>query len=193
MKGTPQDNDSNEKDENFRTILDGTTNLHGWKMCGQGRFDLIDNMIISNGGMGLLWYKEKKFRDFILKVHWKTSAKGDNSGIFVRFSDPNDDPWNAVNTGYEIQIYDAEPEDENARHRTGAVYDFAPPSMYASNEPGKWNIFEIHAIGQNYAVILNDVRITEFTGNRQLEGYIGLQNHDVGSKVCFGKIAIKEL
>jgi hypothetical protein len=35
--------------------------------------------------------------------------------------------------------------------------------------------------------------VTEFTGNRQLEGYVGLQNHDAKSRVCFGKIAIKEL
>ncbi len=192
MKGTRFEDDSNEKNENFKTILDGT-NLQGWKMCGPGRFDLIDNTTVSNGGMGLLWYEEKKFRDFILRVDWKTSAKGDNSGIFVRFSDPDDDPWIAVNTGYEIQIYEGEPQDGNATHRTGAVYNFAPPSTYASNEPGKWNTFEIHAIGQNYAVILNDTRITEFTGNRQLEGYIGLQNHDADSRVCFGKIVIKEL
>jgi hypothetical protein len=192
MRGNPFDDDNNEKHTNFKTIFDGT-NLHGWKMCGPGSFDLIDNMIISHDGMGLLWYKERKFRDFILSVYWKTTTKGDNSGVFIRFSDPDDDPWIAVHTGYEIQIYDGEPPSGNATHRTGGIYNFASPSTYASNEPGKWNIFEIHANGQNYAVILNDIKITTFTGNRQLEGYIGLQNHDPGSRVCFGKIAIKEL
>ncbi len=192
MKATRFYRDNSEKDENFRTIFDGA-NLRGWKMCGPGRFDLINKTIISSGGMGLLWYKERKFGDFILRVHWKTSAKGDNSGVFIRFSDPDDDPWIAVNTGYEIQIYDGEPEDGNAMHKTGAIYGFAPPSSGASNEPGEWNIFEIRAIGQNYSVILNDTIITEFLGNRQAEGYIGLQNHDAGSRVSFGKIAIKEL
>jgi hypothetical protein len=183
---------SYDDDNDFETILDGT-NLQGWKMCGPGMFFLEHNKIISKGGMGLLWYTKKKFLNFILKVDWKTSARGDNSGVFVRFSDPNDDPWIAVNTGYEIQIYDAEPVDGNATHRTGAVYNFAPPSTYASKEPGEWNRFEIQAIGQNYAVILNNKRVTEFIGNRQLEGYIGLQNHDAKSRVCFGKIAIMEL
>jgi hypothetical protein len=191
MKGTSFNN-NNQKDENFKTILDGTK-LHGWKMCGLGSFDIIDNAIMSNGGMGLLWYKDKMFRDFILKVHWKTSAKGDNSGVFVRFSDPDDEPWTAVNTGYEIQIYDGEPQDGNATHRTGAIYNFAPPSSYTSNEPGEWNIFEIHAIDQKYTVILNGTMITKFTGDRNLEGYIGLQNHDAHSRVYFGKIAINEL
>ena len=183
---------SYDDDNDFETILDGT-NLQGWKMCGPGMFFLGHNKIISKGGMGLLWYTKKKFLNFILKVDWKTSARGDNSGVFVRFSDPDDDPWIAVNTGYEIQICDAEPVDGNATHRTGAVYNFAPPSTYASKEPGEWNRFEIQAIGQNYAVILNNKRVTEFTGNRQLEGYIGLQNHDSKSRVCFGKVAIKEL
>src|SRR5919206_2606591 len=114
-----------DADYHFETILDGTS-IDGWKMCGQGMFFVLeDRMIISNGGMGLLWYTKKKFRDFILRVNWKTSRREDNSGIFVRFTDPDDDPWIAVNTGYEIQIYDAESEDRNATHRTGAIYDFA--------------------------------------------------------------------
>jgi hypothetical protein len=187
-----------DADYHFETILDGTS-IDGWKMCGPGMFFVLeDRMIISKGGMGLLWYTKKKFRDFILREDWKTSRREDNSGIFLRFADPDDDPAIAVNTGYEVQIYDAEPQDDaggDARHRTGAIYNFAPPSTttFASNEPGEWNTFEIHAIGQNYAVVLNNKRITEFTGNRQLEGYIGLQNHDAKSRVRFGKITIREL
>ncbi len=178
--------------DDFETILDGAI-LHDWKMCGPGAFSLGPEMIISNGGMGLLWYTKKKFLNFILTVDWKISAREDNSGVFVRFADPDDDPWIAIHTGYEIQIYDAEPADRNPMHRTGAVYNFAPPSTFASKEPGEWNTFEIHAIGQNYTIILNNKRVTEFTGNRQLEGFIGLQNHDAKSRVCFRKVAIKEL
>ena len=197
MTGSAYDNDDDHHHD-FKTILDGTS-LHGWKMSGPGRFVLENRMAMSEGGMGLLWYTKKRFRDFILRVNWKASRREDNSGVFIRFADPDDDPWIAVNTGYEVQICDAEePQDGgNATHRTGAIYDFAAPSTtatsFTSNEPGKWNTFEIHAIGQNYAVILNNKRITQFTGNRQLEGYIGLQNHDARSRVRFGKISIREL
>lgn len=189
MIGASCDHDD---DDDFEKILDDTNPL-GWKMCGLGMFVLGHKMIISNGGMGLLWYTKKKYRNIILTVDWKISARGDNSGVFVRFADPDDDLEIAVNTGYEIQIYDSEHQDGNATHRTGAIYDFAPPSTLASKEPGEWNTFEIHAIDQNYAVILNNKRVTEFTGNRQLEGFIGLQNHDANSRVGFGKIAVKEL
>jgi hypothetical protein len=35
--------------------------------------------------------------------------------------------------------------------------------------------------------------VTNFIGNRSLEGFIGLQNHDDRSKVYFRNIMIKEL
>jgi hypothetical protein len=59
---------------------------------------------------------------------------------------------------------------------------------------GRWNIFEIIVVQQSYSVTLNKIKIvTNFIGNRSLEGYIGLQNHDDGSKVYFRNIMIKEL
>lgn len=42
-------------------------------------------------------------------------------------------------------------------------------------------------------VITNGVTvISNFTGNRLLEGYIGLQNHDDNSKVFFRNVKIRE-
>ena len=143
--------------------------------------------------MGLFWYTRKKFQDFILRVLWKTSRKEDNSGVFVRFADPRNDPWIAVNTGYEIQIYSGEHHQGNATHITGAIYGFTAPSRYPVTKPGDWNWFDIGVIGQNYVVMLNNTKITEFTGRRRIDGYIGLQNHDAESRVCFGRVEIKEL
>ena len=63
--------------------------------------------------MGLLWYYRRKFKDFILELEWKTSSKGDNSGVFVRFPNPGNDPYVAVRYGYEIQIDDLAQPDGN--------------------------------------------------------------------------------
>ena len=52
--------------------------------------------------MGLLWYTNRMYSDFILKIDWKVKRRSDNSGVFIRFADA----WNAVKTGYEIQIDD---------------------------------------------------------------------------------------
>jgi Domain of Unknown Function (DUF1080) len=51
---------------------------------------------------------------------------------------------------------------------------------------------EIQAQGQFYTVIINGHKVTEFTGSRMTEGYIGLQAHDDKSKVSFRNIMIKE-
>ena len=75
---------------------------------------------------------------------------------------------------------------------TGSTGGLFIPVRHCS-PPGSWNNFEIHAIGHRYAVILNEKKVTEFTGSRLLEGYIGVQNHDADSRVAFRNIAIKEL
>jgi 3-keto-disaccharide hydrolase len=58
----------------------------------------------SEGEMGLLWYTKKKFKDFVPKLDWKISRRNDNSGVFIRFSYPDNDPLIAVNTGYEMSF-----------------------------------------------------------------------------------------
>jgi Domain of Unknown Function (DUF1080) len=46
---------------------------------------------------------------------------------------------------------------------------------------------------QKYSVTLNGKKVIPgFTGNRNTEGYIGIQNHDADSHVSFRNIRIKE-
>jgi Domain of Unknown Function (DUF1080) len=176
---------------NFTSIFDGKT-LDGWKMAGNGRFMIVesDAALQSEGGMGLLWYSENKYKNFIFKLEWKVSDEGDNSGVFVRFPDPDDNPNIAVREGYEIQIDDGAGD---PIHQTGAIYDFAAPSKIASKPPGQWNTMEIQVSSQSYTVIINGQKVTEFTGSRMTEGYVGLQAHDDKSKVSFRNILIKEV
>jgi hypothetical protein len=181
-------------DNEFTYLFDGLS-MEGWHMAGPGKFVLVeyDKSLQSEGGMGLLWYTKKKYKDFVLKVDWKVNRRNDNSGLFVRFSNPDNDPLIAVNTGYEIQIDDMAMPDGNPLHKTGAIYNFAAPSDVAASKPvGQWNTVEIKVTGQKYSVILNGEKIIpEFTGNRNTEGYIGIQNHDADSHVSFKNIRIK--
>jgi hypothetical protein len=62
-------------------------------------------------------------------LEWKVSNEDDNSGVFVRFPDPDDNPNNAVREGYEIQIDDRAGDPV---HQTGAIYDFAAPNKFQS-------------------------------------------------------------
>jgi cytochrome c len=121
------DNNNNDSNE-FTYLFDGRS-TDDWHMAGLGKFVPIghDKSLQSQGGMGLLWYTKKKYKDFVLKIEWKVSRVNDNSGIFVRFSNQDNDPWIAVNTGYEIQIDDLAMPDGNPLHKTGAIYNFAAP------------------------------------------------------------------
>ena len=161
-------------------------------MAGDGRFVIVESgaALQSEGGMGLLWYSEKEYKNFILKLEWKVAAEDDNSGVFVCFPDPDDNPNSAVREGYEIQIDD---KAGDHIHQTGAIYDFAAPSKVVSKSPGQWNTMEIQVVNQSYTVIINEQKVTEFTGSRSIEGYVGLQAHDDNSKVSFRNIMIKEV
>src|SRR5215204_4856865 len=181
---------SSNSNTNFTSIFDGKT-LNGWKMAGDGRFVILesDSALQSDKGGGLLWYSENKYKNFILKLEWRVSDEGDNSGVFVRFPDPDDSQNIAVREGYEVQI---DSKAGNPIHQTGAIYDFAAPSRIASNRIGQWNTMEIQVVNQSYTIIINEQKVTEFTGSRMTEGYVGLQAHDDKSKVSFRNIMIKE-
>src|SRR6187200_2008498 len=204
LSGTTNNSDTtdNNDDNNEFTYLFNGQSMDGWRMAGPGKFVFIeyDKSLQSEGGMGLLWYTKKKYKDFIIKIDWKVNRRNDNSGVFIRFSDPDNDPWIAVNTGYEIQIDDLATPDGNPIHKTGAIYNYAAPSdnnippSSPSKPIGEWNTFEIEAINQKYNVILNGKKvIPKFIGNRLTEGYIGIQNHDADSHVLFKNIRIREI
>jgi hypothetical protein len=176
----------------FIPLFDGTS-IADWRMCGPGRFvlDRERSLMRAEGGMGLLWYTPRMFRNFVLRLEWQENRRTDNSGVFFRFPDPGDDPWLAVREGYEIQIFD---EWHDMRHVTGAVYDLEPASHVASRPLGEWNLFEITADGPVISVRLNgETVVPGYRGDRRPEGYVGVQNHDDESHVAFRNIRIREL
>lgn len=169
-------------------LFDGKT-LDGWSMAGPGEFILEHGVLETKDGMGLLWYNKKPFKNFTLVVEWMNHRQEDNSGIFVRFPDPGNDPWVAVNGGYEIQI-----DDKSAPPNcSGSIYSIAPATKLMTYGPMRWNRYEITVVGQQYTIVVNGEKVCDFTGDRSVEGYIGLQNHDPKSKVRFRRVAIKEL
>ena len=179
----------------YRPLFDGTA-LDGWKQAGPGAFQLDDDGTMTTSGcMGLLWYAASGFSAYSLKLDWRT-AGDDNSGVFVGFP-PSDDPWSAVDNGYEIQI-DATDVPEKT---TGSVYGFQSADLNkrdrALNPPGEWNTYEIRVEGERLRVWLNGVKINDFTNTdpaRSLaDGHIGIQNHGADDQVSFRDIRIKEL
>ncbi|MEV1047570.1 ThuA domain-containing protein [Streptomyces sp. NPDC049916] len=177
------------------TTLFGTSGTAGWKQAGPGSFTNADHTLTSQGGLGLFWYQAKEYRSYSLKLDWR-QAGDDNSGVFVGFP-ASDDPWSAVNNGYEIQIDATDAPDRT----TGAVYGFKSADLAvrdaALNPPGEWNTYEIRVEGEHLQLFLNGRKINDFTNTdpaRSLQqGHIGLQNHGDGDDVSFRNIRVKEL
>lgn len=178
----------------------GTGGLDGWKMAGSGGFtELGGNIIESADGIGLLWFTRQTFKNFILRVDWRSSAVDDNSGIFIRFPDPGTNWAIPVTQGYEIQIDNtgknpdtSPPSFGDPLHNTGAIYQLAGST--AAPAVGQWHTFEIEANGTTITVRLDGQQVSQLqNANRSPEGFIGLQNHHTGSRVQFTRLRIKEL
>jgi len=170
---------------------------HGWNHYGPGYFELDEKtgILKSQGGMGLLWYSRKKFRDFVLELDFKCSQKNTNSGIFLRVPEvPTSDDY--IYHSFEVQINDA----GEGIHKTGAVYDAVAPTLDAFKPTGEWNHMKIVFEGERVIVELNGEKVVDWKARpggkvRDFapEGYIGLQNHDSLSPVYFRNILVKEI
>lgn len=179
-----------EKYGKWITLFDGK-DLKGWRHAGPGNFTVEEGALATHGGMGMLWFEGRKFRDFELEIEWKVSNKCNNSGVFVRFPDKSDDPMYAVNHGYEIQIDDC--DKKGLKYQTGAIYDHGAATRLATKPAGEWNLYQIKVVGQHYTITLNGEKVNEFDGERGRDGYIGLQNHDITSRVSFRRVRVREI
>jgi Domain of Unknown Function (DUF1080) len=76
-------------DTGFLNLFDGKS-LDDWKIAGKGKFNILqrENVLQTDGGMGLLWYYKRKFKDFTLELERRASS---NSGVFIRFPNPRND------------------------------------------------------------------------------------------------------
>ncbi|MFJ3286213.1 OmpL47-type beta-barrel domain-containing protein [Streptomyces sp. NPDC086669] len=210
--------------EGYRTILDGSPESFAkWQQVGGGSFAPNGDGSITSGtsrsGLGMLWFPERKYGDFSLKLQWRDDAPGTgnaNSGVFVRFPWVHDHPeeprpeWAAIKFGHEIQVFDSPTGD---MYKTGSVYGFDRVGLAGAGvtQKGTWNDYEIRVVDQHYSVYRNGVLINEFDntggqvfepprsddpgtdGRRFASGYIGLQVHSTTDVVSYRDVRIKEL
>ncbi|GEM_PF-246857 len=165
----------------------------GWAQCGPGNFTLEKGIATGHGGMGLWWHTNRMFTNFVLRGEWLQEGPNSDSGIFVRFPNPANDPWIAVKHGHEFEIGDrkaAKPEDG-----TGSFYPFHGPAELPLKPWGEWNSYELTCIGPNYSLRLNGKLVNTWTDdrNRPLAGYVGLQNYPYKEAVRHRNLRIKEL
>ncbi|MGC0386426.1 OmpL47-type beta-barrel domain-containing protein [Streptomyces sp. SAI-129] len=210
--------------EGYRTIMDGTQESFGkWEQVGGGSFGLNPDGSITSStstpGMGMLWFPERKYGDFSLKLQWRDDAAGTantNGGVFVRFPQVHDHPeesrpeWVAIKYGHEIQAFDSPTGD---MYKSGSVYGFDRVGLAGAGvtEKGTWNDYEIRVVDQHYSIYRNGVLINEFDnfggqtfypersddpgtdGRRFASGYVGLQVHSTSDVISYRDVRIKDL
>jgi len=111
-------------EEGFDRIWNGV-DAEGWSQAGPGNFEIVNDgaegcRLVSRGGLGLFWFNEQQYDDFVLRMQWKTADATDNSGVFVRFPNPGNDPGVAINSGHEIQIREGV-EGDGENQKTGSM------------------------------------------------------------------------
>ncbi|MFJ4835078.1 OmpL47-type beta-barrel domain-containing protein [Streptomyces sp. NPDC088747] len=210
--------------EGYSTIFDGSPESFAkWAQVGGGSFGLNADGSITSGttvqGLGMLWYPQRKYGDFSLKLQWRDDAPGTgnaNSGVFVRFPWVHDHPeesrpeWVAIKYGHEVQVFDSPTGD---MYKTGSLYGFDRVGLAGAGvtQKGTWNDYEIRVVDQHYSVYRNGVLINEFDntggqdftpprsddpgtdGRRFASGYVGLQVHGTTDVVSYRDIRIREL
>ncbi|QOV47861.1 OmpL47-type beta-barrel domain-containing protein [Streptomyces chromofuscus] len=210
--------------EGYRSLFDGSAESFAkWQHVGGGSFAVNADGSMTSGttraGLGMLWFPQRKYGDFSLKLQWRDDAPDTgnaNSGVFVRFPYVHDHPeeprpeWVAIKYGHEVQVLDRPDGD---MYKTGSVYGFDRVGLAGAGvtQKGTWNDYEIRVVDQHYSVYRNGRLINEFDntggqefypprsddpgtdGRRFASGYIGLQVHGTTDVISFRDIRIKEL
>jgi hypothetical protein len=180
--------------------------LEGWEpadahggMCWQ----VEEGLLVCTGSEGSWLRSRKEYGDFDLRLEYRLESGG-NSGVYLRVPENGAHQGRENNnggpSGVEVQILDdaAEQYRELAPYQYAAsVYAIAPATEHVARPAGAWNSLQITCRGTRYRVIHNGITVVEVDAEacpqlaeRELRGYLGLQNH--GTRVWFRNLRIRE-
>lgn len=206
----------------FRALFDGTIGTFSrWRAAGPGTFALLDGTMVAqpSGDHTVFYYAPEAFADFVLRLDFRTTAGGDNSGVFLRFRSPlpiwpdlgdsrtaTNRAWVAALTGFEVQIDDRAGPAGLDRHRTGAIYDVpngqnGTPQLQTFQRvpdlvPGTWNVLEVSVAGHRYTVTINGAQTTAFDNPDPARGQPSTVNPAsgyIGVQIHTGRVAFRNI
>ena len=150
---------------NWRTLFDGS-GLSAFRINGDANWQIDSDVVGADTGSGMLVTNEV-FDDFELEVEFWVDVPA-NSGIFLRCPDPAEV---TDTTCYEVNIFDTRPDQT---YRTGGIVNIASPAAEL-HAGGRWNRYEITALGERLQVVLNGEPVVDVEDGRFSSGHIGLQ------------------
>jgi hypothetical protein len=175
------------------------TDLSRWKNNGEEKWIVERGTIFCESTANKYGYltTEKTYRDFDLRLKFKSEAAG-NSGVFFHSRITGVDPQH----GPDIEGMQIEVDPSMGKH-TGGLYESGGrgwvmmPTAEGEKvlKPGEWNDLEASVHGNHIVTRLNGVIISDFTdaAPKFTDGVIGLQIHTGGGvKMRWKDIYIKE-
>ena len=167
------------------TLFNGK-DLSGWKNNGDEKWVVEQGTILCESVANKYGYltTEKTYRDFDLRLKFKSEAAG-NSGVFFHSKITGIDLEHGPDIeGMQVEV------DPNAGKHTGGLYEsggrgwVAMPTAEGEKalRPGEWNDLEVAVRGNHVVTRVNGVVISDFTDTapKFTDGVIGLQIHTGG-------------
>ncbi|NKE60312.1 DUF1080 domain-containing protein [Lentzea sp. PSKA42] len=184
------------KDEpGFTSVFDGRSesDLGGWQSTG-AKMTADGCEIVTANGTDVTWYAAHTYgNDYTLKVDWKATTAGSDSGVYVGMTNPGTDAGRPHQTGYEVQIG---PVGTPAEWQTGAIVGVRPPTTTSAVKPvGEWNTYELRYRWNTVTVYLNGQLVNEYGFSDATAAgrntFVGFQNDNTGDPVRFRNVRIK--
>lgn len=157
----PQTDLFEQREEGFVPLFDGKT-LDGWTNIHRagGEYYVSNSVIVAPPDTQDDLVTLKAYSDFVLRLDFKLTP-GANNGVGIRTPLEKS---NLTYTGNEIQILD----DGDAQYAhldpgqyCGSLYKVFAAKRGALKKVGKWNHYEITAIGRHIKVVLNGKPIVD--------------------------------
>ena len=180
----------------FASMFNGQ-NFAGWEGAGQPAdtcWKIENGLLVCTGQKGPWLRTCREYDNFSMRFDYLL-AVGGNSGVYVRV--PQDGNHHRENdtkppAGFEVQVLD-DAAKEHAKLKdyqySASIYDIAGANPRNTRPPGEWNTLEIVCDGDRVITRHNGVTVTDINGEshpliklRQLNGFLGLQNHSTEVK-----------
>lgn len=144
------------------SLFDGKT-LTGWTVENDCAVEVRDGQLLLKDGNGWL-RSDHAYSDFVLHVEWKALKEHDyDAGVYLR-AGREGAPF--PKQGYQANLL------EGKEGNIGNVPGAASTGLI---KPGEWNAFDITAVGETVAMVINGRKAYEVEGLKVPAGYVGLQ------------------
>ncbi|MCG8585471.1 MAG: DUF1080 domain-containing protein [Pirellulales bacterium] len=167
--------------EGWIQLFDGET-LFGWKAANKANWRVENGAIVVDEGEKGLLHTTTQFGNYVLSVDFR-SAKGTNSGIFLRTSP---DPQDLERDVYELNIAD---KADNS-FPTGSLVK--RDVVKVDTDSADWQTFLVTLDGGKINVKLDGKEVLKYSDPKPIgRGFVGLQFNS--GKIEFRNIRLKPL